>query len=304
MLIVTQLVTRALSLGSLDVRIRRRPGRCRLAHMSSGPGREPDGPGDGRYKYFYAHLHVVGGWMACLPLRAISIVMALAADGPLTADGLDARWSARDETPRGLGLAAAAWEPLEEFADAEWRRWTESFDAAMRQHCPQLVPGGEWGTAGQGNEGAWQEQADRIARMDADSAALGVAPVRTMADLLEFMVACTVVTAAGEHNQTRYVLNPQALPPAEVLPRSGDGQPASDQACGWRQHELPAQDTIGLLTPGDTGRADILRANLRALAHVLDLGTEANARSMLLYWLSFDWNPSIPVELADPHRGG
>jgi hypothetical protein len=256
--------------------------------MSPGPSREPDGPEWDRYKYFYAHLHVVGGWMARLPLRAISIMMALAADGPLTAGELGARWLARDETPWGLSLSATAWEPLEEFTDAELRQWTEELDAIMRTFDPELVPAGEVPTAGEMNADLRQDQAEEIAWMDADCAALGVAPVRTMADLLEFMVACTVVTAAGEHGQTRYALNPQAPRPAEVLPHSGSDQAASDQARRRRQHELAAQDTTEPLAPGGTGRADVLRANLLALARVLDLGTEDNARSMLRYWLAFD----------------
>lgn len=266
--------------------------------MPVGPGGEPDGPEDDRLRYFYAHVHVLGGWMTRLPLRAISILMALAADGPLTAGELDARLSARDETLWGSGLTSTAWEPLEEWTDAELRQWDECFDAAMAQHFPEYVPGGWQGTAEQANAKARQERADQIAQMDRVSAALGVAPVRTMADLLEFMVACTVLTASAQHGQRRYALNPQAPPPAEGLPPSGD-DPAAGQARGRRPHQSAPQGTTGPSWPGDTGQDGVMRANLRALAHVLGIDTDA-ARGLLRYWLAFDWNPKIPLWLADP----
>jgi uncharacterized protein DUF6042 len=138
--------------------------------------------------------------------------------------------------------------------------------------------------------------------MDAASAALGVAPVRTMADLLEFIVVCTVLTAAGEQGQRRYALNPQAALPAEVLPLAGDDQAAEDQARWQRNHEPAAQGIIGPFRLGDTGRPDVMRANLRALATVLGINTET-ARAMLRYWLTFGWNPNIPIELAGPRSG-
>jgi Family of unknown function (DUF6042) len=112
--------------------------------------------------------------------------------------------------------------------------------------------------------------------MDAASAALEVAPVRTMADLLEFMVACTVLTRNGDGDigVTRYALNPHAALPAEVLPLSND-QKAAEDALRWSHlYEPIAQQIIGLFKPGESGQVDVIRTSLQSLAERLGADTE------------------------------
>jgi hypothetical protein len=118
-----------------------------------------------------------GGWMRYLPPSAISILGPLLNEAQ-TAQQVDAELRRSQYT--ASGWQTEAWEPL--------HPWTDEELAAQRAD-PDFGDPTDDADAATANAEEAAERAARVSELDGFSEHLGVAPVRTLGDLLEFMVA-------------------------------------------------------------------------------------------------------------------
>ncbi len=259
--------------------------------MSIVPPGEAADPEGARAEVLH-RVYLQGGWIRYLPPSAVHILGFMVTRGPLTRDELDAELSGRADSAGGL--TSPAWEPLVQWTDEELRKLDENF--------PQLADADNSTTAEQAMAEDRQERAARIAEMDAASADLGLAPVRTMADVLEFMVACTVLTCAADGGSTRYALNPRAALPTEVLTFS-DGERAAEDNLRWSQLHTPvAQDIMGLFEPDDPGRIHVINTSLRLLATELDADIETVRAGLAVLLQEPDFTASRDPERIPDHE--
>jgi hypothetical protein len=213
----------------------------------------------------FSRIYIDAGWQRHLPGTAIGVMHALVAGGTVTGreigEYLD---TLRPDAPGGL--AAAAWEPL--------RPWTDAELAELAEACPGGAHGGGRRTAAEANEEDERERAEQVALLQTHATALGLPPVQTMGDLLEFMVACTLLTCTEDGPVRRYAFNPHAVLPGEVLPLSESKQ-AEEDALRWRfLHEPTAHAIIELFHPDSDYRPDAKQTSLRQLARELDIDIE------------------------------
>lgn len=112
----------------------------------------------------------------------------------------------------------------------------------------------------------------RLAELDRHAAFFDLAPVRTLGELVELMVACRVlvVDAAG-----RYDLNSAAPLPCEVLPLDADESSREDRLRWSDLHEPTAQAIIRLFRPDAAQPLARLRSSLRQLAGQVEADVES-----------------------------
>jgi hypothetical protein len=125
-----------------------------------------------------------------------------------------------------------------------------------------------------------------MTEMDRNSAALGVPPVRTMGDLLTFMVAAGVLIRSESDSVKTLRLNPSVPLPDEVLPLTAEERAREDEFRWGELHEPTAQEIIPLFDP-DGSQHDRLVTSLERLARQLDVPVES-ARARLLALIKSD----------------
>ncbi|MFC7597567.1 DUF6042 family protein [Terrabacter sp. GCM10028922] len=257
------------------------------------PAYRPTTPAEERAAIF-SDVYFQLGWSRALPSSAIAILSPLVSHGPMTLEELE-DWL-RPEAGVERGWDAEAWEPLHEWTDDELRTQRESFQDTPFASDPEEPSDAASVMA--------EEQALRsahVAELDAQSEALGVAAIRTLRDLLEFMVAGGLLTRQQSGSRTLLKLNAHAPIPGEVLPLSAERQKEEDELRWQRMHESSAQSIIRLFNPhGD--RVDALRTSLQRLAGQLDLDVESVRGGVLNLISEGDFSASIDVERAEEHR--
>ncbi|MGL5823618.1 MAG: DUF6042 family protein [Nocardioides sp.] len=212
----------------------------------------------------YLHL----GWQRQLPDAAISILLPLVQEGPLSLEELER--NLRPEAGVERGWESSAWSPLEVWTDEELRSHREELGGN-----PLTTDGGEPADAQAVMAEEARHRAEHISELDAYSEALGVPSVRTMGNLLEFMVACGILERSRVGDQEIIELNASAPLPGEVLPLSEARQRTEDEL-RWRDlHEDVAQDIIALFDPHGT-RLEQLRTSLERLAKRLGVDAETS----------------------------
>lgn len=192
------------------------------------------------------------GWLRVFPSAAVAILSPLATRGPMTAELLESEL--RPEMGSERGWASGAWEPLHEWTDGELEELSAQFpddaETADRQDAQSVMA----------EEAAARR--DRVKELDLYADAVAVSPVRTLGDLLRFMIACGVLV---QNDGGVIDLNPDARLPAEVLPLTPRRQ-ADEDELRWRDlHESTSYRIIELFSPQDD-RLDSLRVSLQTLA--------------------------------------
>lgn len=227
-------------------------------------------------------------WWSLLPVAGNQVIEALGKLGPATKAQIAPHLGESDEDKGWSSLAAG--EPEEAFTDEEL--------ASLHQQFRYMD---EPESAEEANADVAARSAREQATLDRYAADLGVQPLRTAADVLDFLIACRLVLVdldAGDPDQVRYALNPSPPRPGEVLEISE--QEHVEYAEHVEQverspHELTAQAII------DTfyfrrGQAHSRRVTLQNLAREVDADVE-HTRAGVGYLISDgDFSSSTDVE--------
>lgn len=130
------------------------------------------------------------------------------------------------------------------WTDEEWQQARKA-----EEHGPFAFGPDDPADAAGANAVEIEDRERELARSDVYSQALGIAPVRTMADVLQYMIACGVVIERTKGEDVVYDLNPDGELPAEVLPLSDEDR-AKEDSLRWQDvHEATAQSIIRLFDP-------------------------------------------------------
>ena len=233
----------------------------------------------------FSRVFLHDGWSRILPVRAIEVLPWL--DEPRTRDELDDILRARLTTD-GLGLAATAWEPLTE--------WTQrALDRLGEEYGQEPTP----------VEHALAEDQQRhdaqVADMARYSEALGVAPVRTMGDLLTFMLAAGVVVVVDDAGVERLTINPAAPLPGEVLPLSDETREREDRIRWEGLHERTAQLIIRQFRPDDEDRLTVVTTSMQRLGRQLGVDIEGARAGLAVLLETGDFTASGEPETVAEH---
>ncbi len=243
-----------------------------------------------RRSLWLEQVYTRGGWMRYLPPAAVNVVRALL-DEPQTVEQIDANLRASEFT--AAGWQSEAWEPL--------HPWTDEELAAQRAD-PDFGDETDDADAATVNAEEAAEREARIAEVDGYSRHLGVAPVRTLADVLELMVACRILTRTGDGGGTVVDFAFDAPLPAEVLPLSAEEREKEDRL-RWRSaYEPVAGSIIGLFDPDLEDRPDRLRTSLQRLARQLDVDAETARAAALLLLEDEDFTANRELERIAEHQ--
>jgi hypothetical protein len=236
------------------------------------------------------------GWMRYMPPASILIMGALANQGPLNKVDLGAwvRTGCRDGE---RGWDAEGWDPVKVWTDEEWLQAKKA-----EEHGPFAFGPDDPSDAAGANAVEIEDRERELARNDVYGQALGIAPVRTMAGVLQFMIACGVVIERTEGEDVIYDLNPGVELPAEVLPLSDEDR-AKEDSLRWQDvHEATAQSIIRLFDPDGEDRPERKRTSLTRLARELDSDFESVRAGVLNLLDEGDFTTTIDVENAAPHQ--
>ena len=233
------------------------------------------------------HVYIRSGWLRFLPTNALSVAEVLVDHERLTLGAIHVALTTHKDLE--AGLAAPAWEPLRQYTDKEL------IDLAEDDGKPPE-------SAVEANADEAQHHEARIAEVDAAAESMGVQPVRTLFDALEYMVACNVVTRSIADGETWFALNPGAPLPTEVLPMTADEQAAED-SLRWRHLNEPhVQDIIGLFHPGDADPPTMRRTSLQKLARELRLDVETTRIALACLLQDPDFTASRNPETVLDHE--
>ncbi|WP_156753363.1 DUF6042 family protein [Actinokineospora pegani] len=224
------------------------------------------------------------GWNRFVPHAAIEVLgIVVMLDGP-TREQI-ARLAGRCADAE-TGLATPAWD--------EFEPWTvESLASALDGGTPTPTPTEVDRANAEGR--AWLDRS--IAEVDRYATALGVPCPRTLDDVLDYLIACTVLLATTRRSGTHFEINPWAMLPAEVLPLTGE-QTAEEDALRWiGLHRPVVRGLIALFGPYTDTPLDVVRASVATLARNLDVPRES-ARAAVAILAE---QPDFAVD-ADPDR--
>lgn len=234
------------------------------------------------------------GWMRYLPAASILIAGALASDGPMTRDTLLDEWIRVGHREGERNWDADPWDPVKVWTEEEWqeaKRDAADGPFAYGADSPAAA------NAAEIEEHEWQ-----LARSDSYAQALGVEPVRTMAGVLDYMLAAGVVIERQDGEHAVLDLNPEVALPSEVLPLSDEDR-AKEDSLRWRDvHESTAQAIIRSFKPDDEEPLDRKKTSLTRLARELDSDFESARAGVLNLLAEGDFTASIDVENATPHQ--
>ena len=238
------------------------------------------------------------GWSQQLPTACIEIMGALVlADEPPTRAQIEEHLRRREELKNGWD--SPAWDELHQWTDEELRDLDEHFEGDPVFGNRDDEPKDATGVIAEEAE----HRAKHLAAMDGYSVALSVAPVRTMGDLLDFMVACGVLAEQGTPDETRYEINPAAPLPSEVLPLSNEERAAEDRRRWADLHEPTAQKIIELFHDDeDEPNAERRRTSLQRLAREIGTDVESARAGVLNLLQDGDFTATVDVERAAEHK--
>ena len=243
-----------------------------------------------RRSLWLEQVYTRGGWLRYLPSASVNVIGALLEE-PQSVEQIDAELRRSPFT--AAGWQSEAWEPLEP--------WTDEQLAAQRAD-PDFGDETDDADAATVNAEDAAEREARIAEMDGFSQHVGVAPVRTLADLLDFMVACRILTRSGEGAGAVVDFAFDAPLPAESLPLSAPARQKADRL-RWRSASEPAAGSIiGLFTPDAADRPDRLRTSLQRLARQLDVDVETARAAALLLLEDGDFTATQDLERIAEHK--
>lgn len=194
-------------------------------------------------------------------------------------------------------MGRPAWDPVKTWTDEEWEQARQDAEDGPFAYGPDAPA-----TAAEKNAEETEHHKEELARSDAYSTALGTSPVRTMGDVLDYMIACGVIIERLDGNKTVYDLNPGAALPGEVLPLSETDLAAEDHL-RWRDtHESTAQPIIALFRPEEQQQVERKKTSLERLARELDSDVESVRAGVLNLLADSDFTATIDVERAEPHK--
>jgi len=250
------------------------------------------GTGDNQRGLWLQQVYVRGGWMRQLPATAIGIFGPLL-DGPKTVNEVEDELRLSQETAEGWH--SAAWESL--------RQWTDEELVRLRADSPFGPADDEDDQDAEAvvaNDAA--RRAKHLAAMDHYSQVLGCQPVRTVGDLLDFVVACGLLTRVGAGGTALLDLTAAALLPGEALPLPASEQAAEDEMRWQRAHEEHAQAIIRLFDPHAVDRIERVRTTLQRLARRLDLDVESVRAGALILIGEGDFTATRDLERTLEHQ--
>jgi hypothetical protein len=210
-------------------------------------------------------VYVQSGWQRFLPSSAIAILSFLATHG--TASPAELNEELQDGVHTSAGLTSNVWEPTPEYTDEELRQLDHN-----NEDAPIQIQRSHQRTARAVNDEAHQKRIRDIAELEAYSSHLGLPSVRTLADLLDFMTAASVLLLA--HGE--YSINPFAPLPEDVFPLSETRREAEAHLRWGQLHQDLAQRIIALFNPGGLYSVNSLSTTIDGLAQSL----QAHPRSI------------------------
>lgn len=205
------------------------------------------------------------GWVRFLPPPSSMIFAALACCGEPTVSDI-AMFSDLRNTNLGLGIPV--WGELDADTDGE--------EAA--------------------------EQRDQIGEIDRYAAGLGLKPVRTLGDVLDYMTACGLLVALPGADSNRYRLNPTPPLPGEVLNLDADVQAREDRFRWNDLHEPIAQQIIRLFTSPEAGHPTSKRTSLQRLARELMVDVETTRAGLTALLSSEDFTATRDPDTVTEHE--
>lgn len=235
----------------------------------------------------FTRVFLHSGWSRRLPDGAVTVLSALV-DQPLTRAELHQQL--RTTAPDRPGLDADAWEPPLEWTDEELAAQRAKFVGT-----PFEASDSEPSNAADVNAEEAELRRQRVTEVEQYAAAVDLAPVRTLADVVNLMVACRVllVDAAG-----RYKMNAAAPLPAEVLPLDVEEAAREDQLRWSHMHEGTAQAIIRLFHPDGAQRGH-LRTSLRDLADQVEADVESVRAGLTNLLNDGDFSSTVDVATAE-----
>ncbi|MFD7161126.1 DUF6042 family protein [Kribbella sp. NPDC059898] len=235
------------------------------------------------------------GWSRYAPDGALAIIRPLVSLGPLTEAELGRHLMPTPKAP-DLGWDSTAWEPLDEYTDEGLRRLREQFDPTPFAAGPD-----EPTTAAEVMAEEAQLRRDHIADVDSWSQQFGLEPVRTLRDLLRFLLAAGVLTKIGSGTEQLIRLNDAAPLPAEILSLS-EADRRTEDAQRWQElHEPAAQAVIDLFDPhGEPMTA--IRTSLQRLARQTGRDLESVRAGVLNLLEDGDFVATADVERLLEHQ--
>lgn len=235
------------------------------------------------------------GWSHHVPATGLAIIQPLFSQGPLSAKELGQHLVPSPKAP-DLGWESTAWEPLDDYTEESLQQLRAEFE-----DTPFAAGPDEPDTA----EAVMAEESrlrlERMDEVDGWSRELGVEPVRTLRDLLEFLLAAGVLSTSGAGDAALIQLSESAPLPGEVLSMSDDERRADDDMRWQRLHEPAAQALIDLFVPDGTATTT-LRTSLQRLARHLDLAVESVRAGVLNLLNDGDFSASADVERLLDHQ--
>jgi hypothetical protein len=122
-----------------------------------------------------------------------------------------------------------------------------------------------------------------------------------MGELVDFMVACRVLSTSGSGNETRYEINPAAPLPSEVLPLSDEERADEDRRRWAELHEPAAQKIIGLFHEGEAN-TERRQTSLQRLAREIGMDVESARAGVLNLLQDGDFTATVNVLRNDAWR--
>lgn len=247
-----------------------------------------------RRAHLFSEICFGRGWSRTLPAAAVVVMAVLTNEGPLTRAQLDEQL--RPEVAGGRqGLDAPAWDPLVEYTEEELAAQRESFAGTAFE----LDDEEESRSAAEVTADEAARRQEHLAEMDSYSDALGVAPVCTLGQLVDLMAACRVLTV---DDAQRYVMNPAAPLPGEVLPLGAEESERQDQLRWSDLHSRTAQSVIKLFQPDAADRIDRIRTSLQKLARHAGADVESVRGAVVNLLEEGDFSASLDVTTAADHQ--
>lgn len=235
------------------------------------------------------------GWSHHVPATALAVLQPLVTHGPLSVDELERHLFPSPKAP-DLGWNSTAWEPLDEYTDESLQELRAEFE-----DTPFAVGPDEPDTAEAVMAEEIRLRLERMDEVDRWSRELGVEPVRTLRDLLEFLLAAGVLTTTGAGDTALIRLNESAPLPGEVLTLSEEDRRSDDDQRWQRLHEPAAQAVIDLFVSDEAPTAT-LRTSLQRLAREVDLAVESVRAGVVHLLNDGDFTASADVERLLEHQ--
>lgn len=201
------------------------------------------------------------------------------------------KWMNADPVRYGLGAEALVWDPPRTWTDEELREFQD-------QYPPEP---GDPTTASEANAQEQAEHAAKIQKYDGYAAALGLLPIRTVLDVVNYLTACGLITVDSDEGEPRYRMNHTPRLPGEVLNLPQD---ELDEADRWRWahlHEPTTRRIISLFTD-DADQPSSKRTTLQRLARELGLDVEATRAGLAVLLQDEDFTATRDPETIAEHQ--